>query len=231
MKRILVFAIVLSSLFSLCACGSTEIVEKEVKVEVPVIPEQYVKYQDLLDELEAGNYEAAQARIEKMKPVPETPPIIEVQITRDNFLDYFEFIEFNESFIHYEKDSSGKTKLVLCTPGFFLKSKYRFAEEKENECSIELGIKYNVLYFYPNNRAILCNLDDCTYEITGKPDRTDSEDTILKGRYYGGEISTYGITNNVASSLSSNYSDQAAVVDKQTIEIVSASGMIYLYGE
>lgn len=131
MKRVIIFILALTLLFILSACGSTTVVEKEI--EVPVIPEEYLQFQDLIDALKAEDYDTAQALLDGMKPKPAETV---VSITPDNFWDYYEIVypEFQLT-----KDASGKITEIWPTQTFSinLKEEYRIDYGRSN---IEIGV-------------------------------------------------------------------------------------------
>ena len=225
MKRAVLAILILSLCLGLCACGQPQVIEKEVEKIVEVVPE---KYQDLFNALEAEDYNGAHAIITAMEPEPETPPIKEVKITTANFFDYFEYVEYPEPGLYIEKDSAGNVKTISCSPGYMLKREYTLAKESLRECSIEAGVRFKVYYFVydENKNHITVDLSNRSYVITGKPDFINSEDTMIESHLY------YANTPNPVFIIDFTHGNQlsndGSVIIKD-IELISASGTLYLY--
>ena len=81
MKKRIALALILAMIPMLCAYKVPAAAEKEVRVEIPVIPEEYLKYQELLDTLEAGNFDEARNMVEQMRPAPEYPPVTSMTVS------------------------------------------------------------------------------------------------------------------------------------------------------
>lgn len=230
MKKMTAFALALVLLFTLCACGETAVpeTENEVPVEVQEVPEQYTKYEDLVDALEAGDYDAALAIIDGMKPAPELPPMVEVQITTENFLDYFEFVEFPEQARREETDADGNAALIMRS-GYYLKDGYTVAAERAGECSVQVGLKYEILMF-SKGKGIKTDLENVSYEVTGKEDSVFEGDKMLEGRYisYLPDTEPYYCVYVSDTRLAEN-TGFSTLIPEDKIELVSASGTLFLY--
>ena len=82
---------------SIISCGGNNNKEPE-----PSIGDQmYEKYKSIIDKLEGENYDGAIEEIQAMKPAPT---VQEVEITADNFFDYYDIV-YDENNI--ERDSDG----------------------------------------------------------------------------------------------------------------------------
>lgn len=231
MKRAVLVLLILSLCLALCACGEPQVIEKEVEVEkiVEVIPDEYEQFWDIVDALVREDYDSAQALIEAMKPEPEKPPIVEVSITTENFFDYFEYVEFHELETSTEKDSAGNTTIIHFSPGFYLKDKYSLAKERYNDCKVEVGLKYNVISFWGKN-GITIDFDNYSYNVTGKPVSSSPQDKHLESRCYQTEPN-YTFFINLGWGLRLTYDQKwgSDTIDKDSINLVSASGTLYLY--
>ncbi len=237
MKKLIAIALILAAVFALCACGQPVTVEKEVvkevekTVEVPVVPEEYKKYQSLIDALEAGDFDSATEIFEGLKPVPEVPPMKEVNITKDNFFDYFEYQQFPPTNLNFRRDSTGQITGVIAESGFYLKEGYRIAREKAADCKVEAGVKYQVSDFYAGNQGINVDPANCRYEITLKANDVRDEDEMLEGRFLsypdGTEIYVFWFRDQTVLNIDRNQTTR--VIEADGVELVSASGTLYLY--
>ncbi len=230
MKKLTVLILVLAIALTLCACGETASVEKEV--EVPVIPDEY---KDLIAAIESEDFDTAQKLLDAMKPVPETPPIKEVKITTENFFDYFEYVELPEFNRRIEKDSNGDIKVLMVNPAFVLRDEYKIAVESIDNSTVEAGVKYTNLAFYPVETAeIDINFSDLTYEITGKPTETTNLDSLLEARFEVFEDGTSAFYLPFNSNIQLIGDDEGTgfvtlIIDQSSIDLVSASGSLFLY--
>lgn len=233
MKKIAVLALVLALLTLLCACGETEAVvteiEKEVQVEVPTVPEEYLGYQELVEAMEAGDWDAALAFIEELERGP-VPPIKEVEITPENFFDYFEFVEFPEQRRSEQKDRDGNVTLVDLYSGYYLKEGFTVAREKANECIVKVGLLYE-LHWYYNNKGIVTDLGNLSYKVTGKPGGVMQGDRLCFAEYVAWVPDTepYYFISVGNTRLAGSRSDSTCLVPEENIQMVSASGTLYLY--
>lgn len=122
MKKTVTMVLAIVLILGLFACGNGNIqAQQEPSAEPTQEPAEmqlYAKYESIIKALEAEEYDRAIAEIDKMKPEPD---IIEVTITPDNFLDYYE-IEKAPS--RCSKDATGMlTSLSLFEYALFFKLK------------------------------------------------------------------------------------------------------------
>ncbi len=237
MKKIIALALVLISIFALCACGEAAspaepvVKEKivEVEKEVPVVPEEYVKYQGLIDALEAEDYDKAYELIHDMVPVPEAT---EVEITNDNFFDYFELHMDYEPARYVQKDSSGNVTTFSLVPAYVLKDEYKIATDSEHQSKLEIGVKFKELMYWDAKKSVDIDFENLTYNVKAKKaDRTDSFDQLLEGHIWGFEdgTATFCATFN-ASAYMTNQKDYAVqTLPEKDVEFISATGTLYLY--
>ena len=245
MKKLIALTLALVSIFALCACGETaapapaepvvteKIVEKtvEVEVEVPVVPEEYVKYQDLIDALEAEDYESAYKFIYDMVPVP---PVTEVEITSDNFFDYFELKMDFEPGRYVEKDSNGKVTAFSMRSGYVLKDEYRIATDQDHQSNIEVGVKYKQFGYVDPKKSVNIDFDNFTYKVTAKKaDWTENMDQLVEGFLWGSEDGSvyYCVLFNASTYMTNKKNYSVNVISEKSIEFQSASGTLYLYEE
>ena len=227
MKKLIAIAIVLATVFALCACGAPTVVEKVVEV----IPDEYEQFKDVLDELFNEDFDGAQALIEAMMPEPEPLPCVEVTITKENFFDYFEYVDIPEICIEQgtERDAEGNITRIVVLSGFYLKPEYTLTEEKVGECYVNIGLKWRLLGF-KNNKGIKVDLENRSYTVTGKEsyhrDYDDMRSACLLS--YPGETPRYGILFSAATILSNGKVQESLIKDPESFEIVSVEGRLYL---
>ena len=215
---------------ALCACGKTTVIEKEI--EVPVVPD---KYKDLIAAIEAEDFETAQKLLDVMKPVPESPPIVEVKITAENFFDYFEYVEFPEDNTTIDRDSAGNVAGIWAKSGFYLKEIYTIAAEKNDECKVEIGVKYNCLMSRYAQNEITIDLENRSYTINKKLGYAESIDLLSNGECYlltdAGPYS-YRIPIGRTTQLANDTVNGGiiCIIDIDSFELAFASGLLYLYG-
>ena len=98
MKKHIVFLLAVVMTVSIVSCGGDTGKEPE-----PSIGDQmYEKYRTIIDKLEGENYDGAIEEIQAMKPAPVVP---DVEITEDNFFDYYEIVYLENSF---DRNADGK---------------------------------------------------------------------------------------------------------------------------
>ena len=233
MKKRIALLLVLALIFALCACGQPQVIEKEVEktVEVPVIPEAWQKYQKLFDALKAEDYDGASEIFEGLLPEPEGPPTVKVEITKDNFLDYFEFQQFPPNNLDFGRTSAGEITSVFGRSGFYLKEGYRVAHEMANDCKVEVGVKYKVSWFYNGNKGINVYPATCTYDITLKPNDVSDEDELIEGVFwiYPDGYEEYAVFFKYGAQLSKEKNRSTLIIEPDGVELVSATGTLYLY--
>jgi len=221
MKKLIALALILIAIPALCAPGAYAAAENEVA-------EKYLKYQDLLDTLEAGRYDEARSMVEQMMPAPEYPPVTEVEITADNFLDYFEFVEIPEYGLTLERLSSGEPAAIFAASGYFLKDEYQVHPLYTKEINITADVEYSYWLLQPTTLAI--DFDALTYtveeELNTKSFYHMEREATLKA-YYNEPWLHLNLPTSTA--LLNDYVNYApSIID--TVDVVSASGMLYLAG-
>ena len=135
MKKVIATILILSLTLPLCACGASA---SEPTPEPTPNPAEvlYEKYAGIIDALEAEDYDGAIAQISEMKPAPE---IIEVTITPENILDYFDFEEGSDVL---ERDAEGNITSFWksWSYGFRLKKEYQDKVLSDQSRALEVGI-------------------------------------------------------------------------------------------
>ena len=246
MKRAVILLLILSLCLALCACGEIASVEQTVPSggpeevpaaapaaageEAPAIPEEYRKYQELVDAMDAADYDAAIACVDALEPEPVLPPYEEVEITTENFLDYFEYVELPKNNFYTMSGSAGNITTVAYRTGYYLKEGFTILPEKAWDCHLDLGVKYES-WWYQNGRKIETDPENGTYTTTGKPaDRDISlRDKMVSGSYVNYRENTapfYYV--GVDETWLGIKGEHSTLIPEDKIEIVSASGTLYL---
>ena len=229
MKKLVAVVLILVAVFALCACGETQVIEKEVEktVEVPVVPEAWQKYQSIFDALEAEDFDSAQALIEDMKPVPETPPIVEVQITKENFFDYFEYV-CEPQYEYAERDSKGNYTNVGFDVKYVLKDEFSIAKEKIDECSVDSGVTFKFVWYSDSVKKTI-NFDTFEYTVKGGNPFISKEDAMFRGKCVEKDDKTSYEIPFYSGSIGSYCIGYTGIQVYEDIKLVSASGTLYLY--
>ena len=121
---------------SLCACGSSAPQE----VEPSFGDQMYEKYADIIGALEEERYDDAIDAISAMKPEPEE---IVVEITPENFWDYYEVV-YSDSILN--KDAAGNILSIWGSQDFYLALKEEYASVLvPDNPNIEVGVTADVV--------------------------------------------------------------------------------------
>ena len=249
MKKLIALALILASVFALCACGEAApaaapatavaepvVTEKivEVEKEVPVIPEEYVPFKDLLDALVAEDYDSAQTILDELKPEPEKPDVVEITITKDNFFDYFEYTSDFKPDRYIQQNSKGKVVGFMFQPAYVLKDGYKVAIDEEYESNVEVGVKYKFKFYYPVKKNVDIDFEKLTYKVTGKANSTENIDELIKGYYRFVEeenANTFYIPFKSQIYMTYQKNAGAQNIPKKEIQFISANGTLYLYAD
>ena len=117
----------------------------------------YEKYSDVIDPMEAEDYDGALAAVKGRKPAPEQTTI---EITADNWQDYFEVIDVTA----IPKNEFGKLDGQLPHTEIVLKEQYSGA----NANGLRFLMDYDVVYY---DTVIDTDTGECTLsEISVRPD-------------------------------------------------------------
>lgn len=136
MKKYIAFLIMIIMAVSIVSCGGSD------KEPEPSIGDQmYEKYKSIIDKIEGENYDGAIEEIQAMKPVPV---VQEVEVTKDNFFDYYDIV-FWENRIN--RDADGKVITISRADDRFdfkLKDKYLLDTNQDNTVEIGVTCEYDL---------------------------------------------------------------------------------------
>ena len=229
MKKAIALVLILTLAAALCACGEPPVIEKEVEktVEVPVVAEEYVKYKSVLDALNAGDYNGARSLVKMRMPEPEKPPVTRVQITTENFLDYFEFVDMLECTMQYEYLSSGEPAALFVAPGYVLKEEYQVDPDHRYSMHITADVQYT--YWTVHSDQMIIDFDTPSYELAYALDSFNYPEvkTETLNAYYRDPWLCF--TCRYRNAILNKYANYAATLI-DSVELISASGTLYLAG-
>lgn len=236
MKRILSASLVLIMCLSLCACGASAPTAAAEPLPTPeptpdLVDRLYEKYADIIDALEAEDYEAATRAWEARKPAPV---VTEVEITLDNLWNYFEITEYRSLSADAQRNPTDVSVAYYLT----LKEEYELADLDEYRTDVAVGYEFDDIhtsYYYP------CTMDFDTLTCSGsEADRYKYHNSLL-GYFRQNEmwiatetlhiagISLYWESARCKSDQSNvNYWDTAYIDTVENFEILNASGTLYL---
>ena len=172
----LLFTIIMAA--SIIGCGSNTNKEPEPSVG----DQMYEKYKSIIDKIEGENYDSAIEEIQAMKPAPS---VQEVEITKDNFFDYYDIV-YRENNI--ERDSDGKITTINKWDNLFnfrLKDKYTLDSNQDNTIVIGVTSEYDLKKIenvdFENGEITISddNFDDYEDEIVETTKEWTNEDSIL----------------------------------------------------
>ncbi len=247
MKKTVSLILILVMCLSFCACGGNQNIETTGAQNS--LTGIYEKYAYLLELLEAGDFAAARREMDRLAgmenggsvdvplqpviPVPTTPPTTaapkpteeswrDVEITVDNFYDYFKPIHV----LQVERNGFGELECVNLYTNFVLRDGLTADGEKS-----KLALRYwNTWCDYP------LITDAATGEISlGEPIRyTQSEGSMavedfVMGYCYNGEYTFY-----LYAAAASTYSPEDTVISTVCMEdyiIMEVLGTVRLKGE
>lgn len=182
MKKYIAFLITIIMAVSIISCGGNNNKEPE-----PSIGDQmYEKYKSIIDKLEGENYDGAIEEIQAMKPAPT---VQEVEITADNFFDYYDIVYWENQI---DRDADGKITKVSRVDDWFdfkLKDEYLFDTDQDNSVEIGVTCEYDL--------KKIENVDPETGEIVyGEESFDEYEDEILEAnkRYINSDSVALSVT-------------------------------------
>ena len=149
MKKYIAFILTMIAVISIAGCGSSTNVSSSPNTDSsiseatgPSVAEQmYEKYRTIITKLEGENYDGAIEEIEAMKPAPV---VQEVEITPDNFYDYYDII-YRENDI--SRDSDGRITRIYKWDNefsFVLKDEYKLDENEDNTILVGVTGDYDL---------------------------------------------------------------------------------------
>ena len=233
MKKTVLLLLAAVLVFMLCACGAASSVPvpggnstgTEI-VEVEKIPE---KYAGLIASIEAGDYDGAVAIIEAMRPAPVVPDIVEVKITTENFLDYFEYTEYVDDSLTM-RDESGNITGIFLIYSYVLKDEYTLADVKAADCAVAADVTIDyTLYGNPQN----VDFTNRTFTVEGEgTEISEVIDATITGTLvdHGAVIEGLGAEEQVYEVTLPAFTFSSFAIQKlNSVELVSAGGTLYLY--
>lgn len=140
MKKHLVLFLAVIMAVSIISCGGTS-KEPEKEPEPSVGDQMYEKYRTIIDKLEGENYDGAIEEIQAMKPAPV---VLDMEITPDNFFDYYEIVYLENEF---ERNADGKIISIKRYDYLFdfkLKDEYQLDPEQDNTVEIGVTCEYDL---------------------------------------------------------------------------------------
>ena len=230
MKKLIAIVLILASVFALCACGKPAAAGKEAEKEAETAAEAPAENQSPAEKAEPEGSDPATEISEEQPAEPELSPFKAVEITTDNFFDYFEYQQFPPDNLDFSRTSAGKIYAVTAASGFYLKDGYRIYHDKAGDCKVEAEVKYQVSWFTNGNKGINIDPANCSYEVTLKAnDITDQEEQ--RESYYltypdGTEM--FAIMFSCPTHLTTEKDASTMIVEPEGVELVSASGTLYL---
>ena len=149
MEKYIAFILTMIAVISIAGCGSSINVSSgpntessiSVATEPSVAEQMYEKYGSIITKLEGENYDGAIEEIEAMKPALV---VQEVEITPDNFYDYYDII-YRENDI--SRDSDGRITRIYKWDNefsFVLKDEYKLDENEDNTILVGVTGDYDL---------------------------------------------------------------------------------------
>ena len=236
MKKLISAVLLFSLCATLCACSGVSREDYDDAVakynalaaNYEALKNKVESYADVIDALEAEDYDSAIKAVTARKPVPE---VTKIRITRDNLWDYFEIAEDRQE----RTDANGKTIYVCICKGLALKEGCIMADPKQYPTDVAVGFAYDSIwniYYYP------CTVDFETfscdrYAATTKKDHysfmvhfpaDDLSWTDADAFFYNESAKCESDQTNV------KYWETADVNTVENFEILDVSGVLYLAG-
>ncbi len=236
MKKLLSTILVFSLCVTLCACSGVSREDYDAAVanynalaaNYEALKNKVEPYADVIDALEAEDYDRAVKAVTARKPVPE---VTKIRITKDNLWDYFEIAEDRQE----RTDAYGNTVYVCIYKGLALKEGCVMADPEEYPTDVAAGFAYDSIwniYYYP------CTVDFETfscdrYAATTKKDHysfmvhfpaDDLSWTDADAFFYNESAKCESDQTNV------KYWETADVNTVENFEILDVSGVLYLAG-
>ncbi len=176
------------------------------------------QYADVIDALEAEDYDGAVKAVNAMRPAPD---VTEVEITMDNLWDYFEITEDRLE----EKDAEGNLYQVQIQHNLSLKKEYELAEGDEYPTDVAVGYEYDEFQYsfgYP------CEIDFDDFSC--------SEDPVYTYDSHESKTVNFPQTPWMHSNLAQCKADQENIGESETayiiltdsVEFLNARGKLYL---
>lgn len=219
MKRTLSAILVVILCLALCACGASAPAPTPEPTPNPG-ELLYNKYADIIDALEAEDYDGAAEAIEALRPAPE---ITEVEITMDNLWDYFEIVEKRTE----KTDAHGTVNFVWLSCVFTLKEDFKLADGERYPTDVAIGYEYTMK---TKEYSLPCTIDFDAWTCDGGSAwaRDESHESNMV-HFSTSPCNLYSINANYykASHLVSE-NNAAHISTVENFEILNASGTLYL---
>ena len=185
------------------------------------------EYSWVIGALENENYGYITSRVneiqrEKELAEMEAKGVLEIEITLDNWDQYFEYIPYGYSYI---KNSFGETTHFNIIGGIKLKDAYTVAEGYNSEVAFELTTQRE-------KRSCTANFDtlEITFgEVTSTREASESSRTTTF-RYDGYSMLTYGAGNVAIFGAIAQLNNSKGQEVTQDVEIEAITGMIRVKG-
>lgn len=193
----------------LCACGRN--LDSEPMNSSTQISESTPKPAEILfDEPDAAD--ASEAK------TPESNnEVVEVEITMDNFMDYFEIVKERTE----KKDSKGKLYYLMISRRLALKGEYTLADWEEYPTDVSVGFEYDnkfVCYRKP------CTIDYKNFKASGK---VWSQDKTHESQIAHFPFSP-SLDCNWADSVPGSQNSPSVVSTSSNFKLLTANGKLYL---
>lgn len=216
MKKIFAVLLILVMILSLAACGQ--------KAEPVAVEEKPAEAEPAVEPAEEPAAEPAE------EPAPEEPAreIQEIEITGENFDDYFEFVTVAD-YDNAEKDAEGNITSLTVYYDYVLREGFEAAVEKAADC--ELAADFDIEYVDCLNPYELDfeNLSHDSAEVeTPQSFAASCSAGWWDGKVLCDESTGYDGAEFKMTLLEFNFGTEN-IQELVSAELVSASGTIYLY--
>ena len=183
MKKHLVLFLAVIMAVSIISCGGTS-KEPEKEPEPSVGDQMYEKYRTIIDKLEGENYDGAIEEIQAMKPAPV---VLDMEITPDNFFDYYDVVYWENQI---DRDADGNILKISRVDDWFdfkLKDGYLLDTDQDNTVEIGVTCEYDL--------KKIEDIDPKTGEIVyGDEIFDDYEDEIIESEIYWSGIDSVDLS-------------------------------------
>lgn len=215
MKKHLLLTIATLAL-TLTACGQ-QAPPVETEPETQSVGDQMCeKYGDVIDALEAEDYDGAKSLIDEMSPERETEV---VEITLDNYLDYY---EWSEDGIITDQDVDEYIRQSLINHYLHLKPEFEISDFEQSNVKIGYSGKLYTHDWLDNEPVHKINETTLKYDDDEFEKYKKCTNIVIRdvSELIQGQDSIYVYSNSYGDIYGDIYDD---------IEIVKAEGQIVLY--